>query len=139
MSPRKESLFERARRLELQRSQDRLAELDRMKGRLALLDPFLEPLAAAGLLIMPSEIEDTEERALRTSPPLIVATRAGQVIRTLKAHGFHEVSRRPAYGQGPYLVIVLANGSLQLQFTLDPSACGPAPVAAPASAAATTV
>lgn len=135
-APRNETLFERARRLELQRSQDRLAELDRMKGRLALLEPLLEPLAAAGLLILPSEIEDTEEGALRPMPPLLGTRLTARVIRILKANGFTEVSRRPAYGHGPFQNVVLANGQLHLLFTVDGTATAPspAPAAQPAHA-----
>ncbi|MFA8415144.1 hypothetical protein ACEPTV_33405, partial [Burkholderia pseudomallei] len=44
---------------------------------------------------------------------------AARVMRVFKDHGFNEVKRSQAYTHGPFKHVVLANGSLHLQFTVD--------------------
>lgn len=117
-TPQRETLHDIAIRHEVDRHSRRLQELAAMKDQLAVLDTYLQPLKAAGLVILPDEISRQHDGPLIPIPPLMGTKLAQQFVAAFMAQGFTEVRRTPAYSRGPYQHVVLSDGRIELQFTV---------------------
>lgn len=117
-TPQRETLHDTAVRHEVERHSCRLHELAAMKDQLAVLDTYLQPLKAAGLVILPDEISRQHDGSLIPIPPLMGTKLAQQFVAAFMAQGFTEVRRKPAFSVGSYQHVVLSDGRIELQFTV---------------------